>query len=1368
MFSRRVGLKRAVSLIVLGLSLTGLQFITAQSASAALFTISASSGTGSVGTPFSGYTITSSNPGIFPPTVYSTIPALPAGLVISPIDGLITGIPTAPMAATVFTIFEISAGGPQFQFYTLGISAATTPIFSLSSSNEVATAGSPITGYTISSLGTPITSYAILPAVSNGLSFSTTTGQLSGTPTSAHALTSYTITATDGALNTFSQPFDLVVNAAVPTTPVFTLSHLSETATAGTPIVGYTVNSTGDAITSFTLSPAIGNGLNFNSTTGIISGTPSAAAANATYTITAHDAAAHTFGRTFDLLVLLPAISVPDPVQQDKIYSVSPTIIEHRAPNPTVTFLGVFPQPITGVQVNNIKIPDSAIVNVNPTVVIVTFPNQPTGICEIQLFDGAVPLLAVQKLSIVDIVADPLAIDVPPNEPWTAYLGTEFVHNVKRVGGAPDVTFSITGGKLPQGLSIDRITGVISGVPTGGGSTFNVTVRDTLGQSANSDITIIVRPTLLAFDSPSVTLQLVTGSPNFTYKPNVSGGLAPYSFAQNQLPKDFVLRGDGFSLPSASIIPRTNTFTLKVVDSLGATASQTVNVVIKDPFVITAPKSDSKLEGTIGIPLHLAVTSSGGTAPVSYAVTAGKLPEGLVLGSDGSISGTPKSAGTSTIKITATESSTPALTASVSGITIVIVDPWTKEEASGRQKWWSIASNTDGTRLAAVVFVGDIWTSTDSGKTWTDQKAAGSHEWLSIASSSDGTHLAAVEIMKGVWTSADSGKSWTIHDSLGFGFGSIASSSDGTHLAAVGGNSIWTSADSGATWTNRSFDNVGDWTSITTSSDGTHLAIIGINEHIWTSADSGMTWTEQVSPRSPRGSSISSSSDGTHLAAAINGGDIWTSVDSGNSWIDHKVTNVYVNWLSIASSSDGTHLAAGIESGDIWTSLDSGKTWTDQIGPGSHSWNSIASNGNGSRLAAVATGGYIWTYLDPTSSSTVTPAPAPVKPLTISSPKTDQILKGTVGVKSSIAVLTTGGAAPITYAVTAGQLPAGLTLRSDGFISGTPKTQGDSTITITVSDSSTPVLTHSATNVRFKIATFWSDRKSAGSRNWYSIAASSDGSHLAAAADGADIWTSVDFGKTWTDQKASGSRPWYSIASSSDGTHLAAVVYGGFIWTSLDSGKNWTKRKAAGADSAAENWSSIASTSDGTHLAAVIRDGDIWTSADSGKTWTDQKAAGSRSWGSITSSADGIHLAAVNYKSDGIWTSEDSGKTWKDQSGAGQRRWSTVTSSADGTHLAAAGYPGDIWTSSDFGKTWIDRSTAGSHHWFTIASNNNGTRLAAAQFNGDIWTSLDSGETWSDQSEAGSGKWNSLAYNASGSRLAAVDYGGDIWISKNG
>ena len=86
----------------------------------------------------------------------------------------------------------------------------TAPAFTLSSSSESMEQNTAITGYTITSTGGAVASYAISPAVPTGISFSTSTGLLSGTPTTVQSATVYTITATN-ATSTATQTFTLTV-----------------------------------------------------------------------------------------------------------------------------------------------------------------------------------------------------------------------------------------------------------------------------------------------------------------------------------------------------------------------------------------------------------------------------------------------------------------------------------------------------------------------------------------------------------------------------------------------------------------------------------------------------------------------------------------------------------------------------------------------------------------------------------------------------------------------------------------------------------------------------------------------------------------------------------------------------------------------------------------------------------------------------------------------------------------------------------------------------------------------------------------------------------------------------------------------------
>jgi hypothetical protein len=173
------------------------------------------------------------------------------------------------------------------------------PAFTLSSSSQSVLVNNAITTVTNTSTGGAIASYAISPAAPSGLSFSTTTGQLSGTPTSIQSATNYTITATN-ASGSAAQTFTLTVTTA---TPAFSLSSTAETRVATTAITGYTITSTGAPITSYSLVETLTAGLSFDTSTGRISGTPTETRTATTYTIIGASASGETATATYRLRV---------------------------------------------------------------------------------------------------------------------------------------------------------------------------------------------------------------------------------------------------------------------------------------------------------------------------------------------------------------------------------------------------------------------------------------------------------------------------------------------------------------------------------------------------------------------------------------------------------------------------------------------------------------------------------------------------------------------------------------------------------------------------------------------------------------------------------------------------------------------------------------------------------------------------------------------------------------------------------------------------------------------------------------------------------------------------------------------------------
>jgi len=273
---------------------------------------------------------------------------------------------------------------------------------------------------------------------------------------------------------------------------------------------------------------------------------------------------------------------------------------------------------------------------------------------------------------------------------------------------------------------------------------------------------------------------------------------------------------------------------------------------------------------------------------------------------------------------------------------------WMPRESA--RNWHSIASSADGTKLVAVAYGGQIYTSTDSGATWTPRES--DRAWYQAALSAVGTKMVAVVSGGQIYTSTDSGVTWTARDTTRSWY-SVASSADGTKLVAgTNGGQIYTSTDSGVSWTPR--DSARSWISVASSADGTKLAAVVYGGQIYMSTDSGVTWAPRDSVRN--WTSVASSADGTKLAAVVQNGQIYTSTSSGISWTARESVR---NWATVAASpTDGTRLVAAVYGGQIYTSIDSGVSWIPQ--EAARNWQSVASSADGAKLVAAPSDGPIY------------------------------------------------------------------------------------------------------------------------------------------------------------------------------------------------------------------------------------------------------------------------------------------------------------------------------------------------------------------------------------------------------------------------
>lgn len=233
-------------------------------------------------------------------------------------------------------------------------------------------------------------------------------------------------------------------------------------------------------------------------------------------------------------------------------------------------------------------------------------------------------------------------------------------------GGTAPYTFAVTSGTLPAGLTLTA-AGLLAGTPTtAGSSTFTVTATDANGCTGVRTYTIVVAAApAVPPVCPVITLSpptLPPGAVGVAYSQTItgSGGTAPYTFGvtSGTLPAGLTLTSAGV-LAGTPTTAGTSTVTIRGTDASGCFATIVYTIVIAaapvcPAITLTPPTLPA---GTTGVAYSQTITASGGTGPYTFAVASGTLPAGLTLSTAGVVSGTPTTAGTTTVTIRGTDAS---------------------------------------------------------------------------------------------------------------------------------------------------------------------------------------------------------------------------------------------------------------------------------------------------------------------------------------------------------------------------------------------------------------------------------------------------------------------------------------------------------------------------------------------------------------------------------------------------------------------------------------------------------------------------------------------------------------------------------------
>jgi hypothetical protein len=240
-----------------------------------------------------------------------------------------------------------------------------------------------------------------------------------------------------------------------------------------------------------------------------------------------------------------------------------------------------------------------------------------------------------------------LTIDPPTLSVSTASLpngtvGAAYSQTLAATGGTGGNTWSTTSGSLPQGLSLSG-TGAITGTPTATGTAnFTVQVADSSGTRATKALTIAVDAAALSISTSS--LPNATVGTAYSQTLNATGGTGGYSWTltSGTLPQGLSLGNSGAitGTPTAAV---TANLTFQVSDSAGTRATRTIALTVAAAAL--AITTSSVPNGTAGAPYSYQLESTGGRGGNVWSVASGALPDGVALNASGRIAGTPRGAG---------------------------------------------------------------------------------------------------------------------------------------------------------------------------------------------------------------------------------------------------------------------------------------------------------------------------------------------------------------------------------------------------------------------------------------------------------------------------------------------------------------------------------------------------------------------------------------------------------------------------------------------------------------------------------------------------------------------------------------------------